>query len=478
MNEDRFFKVNWGMLRDRLDPLPFQSSFFLRRLLDHGCHEFVRFSSIAGGFGNGFPLGREEQADETTNVVQLRPTNMDAEGRWLFEKVTFVEDSAVPPSAKEIAPGEIVFNNTNSQQLVGKSAVWDASFGERVLLSNHMTQIVMNSGYDAEVYAYILNIYRRNRVFYNLATNWNNQSGFAGDRLRSLPMPKLSASDQLQLAERIGDSREQSRKKLAEADALLASVDDYLLSELSIVLPPEPENTIGNRMFRTKASDLGGWRFDPLFHSFTLWHAIEASPTPSAHLGRYCRLAKTGFAAGGNMQLHNDDGIIQIRPTNIGSDRQLKFDRNVYLDRSILAERPTDVLQRKEVLFNNTNSQEQVGKTAYFDIDGSFVCSNHITRIATNEAKLLPEYLTAVLNTYQRLKVFYSICTNWNNQSGVNVDLLRKLTIPIPSIEKQRDIAREVSATFDQANILRQGAADELDQAKADIEAIMLGDAA
>ena len=178
------------------------------------------------------------------------------------------------------------------------------------------------------------------------------------------------------------------------------------------------------------------------------------------------------------MQLHDDDGIIQIRPTNIGSDRQLKFDRNVYLDSIILTEQPTDVLQRREVLFNNTNSQEQVGKTALFDIEGSFVCSNHITRIATNESALLPEYLTAVLNAYQRLKVFYSICTNWNNQSGVNVDLLRKLTIPVPSIEKQRDIAREVHTIFDQANALRREATEELDRAKVSIEAILFGDAA
>ncbi len=269
------------------------------------------------------------------------------------------------------------------------------------------------------------------------------------------------------------------KNALGKAEELLASIDDYLLAVLGITLPfqPELENTIEKRMFRTRASDLGGWRFDPLFHSFKLWHAIESSPTPSAHLGRYCRLAKTGFAAGGSMQLHDDDGIIQIRPTNIGSDRQLKFDRNVYLDRSVLTKQPTDVLQRKEVLFNNTNSQEQVGKTAYFDIDGSFVCSNHITRIATNEADLLPEYLTVVLNAYQRLKVFYSICTNWNNQSGVNVDLLRWLKIPVPNMEKQRDIAQKVRAIHDQANKLRRNAAEELDRAKADIEAILLRDA-
>lgn len=290
-----------------------------------------------------------------------------------------------------------------------------------------------------------------------------------------VPLPEFA--EQEELVRQYDLAAENARSGLQEADALLASIDDYLLAELSITLPPEPENTIGKRMFRTNASDLGGWRFDPLFHSFKLWQAIDESPTPSAHLGRYCRLAKTGFAAGGAMQLRGNDGIIQIRPTNIGSDRQLKFDRNVYLNRSILTDRPTDVLQHGEVLFNNTNSQEQVGKTVYFDIEGSFVCSNHITRIATNGAQILPEYLTAVLNAYQRLKVFYSICTNWNNQSGVNVDLLRKLTIPVPSVDQQEALANEVASIYTQANELRRMANAELDKAKAEIEVILLGEA-
>ncbi|WP_162652144.1 restriction endonuclease subunit S [Lentilitoribacter sp. Alg239-R112] len=291
-----------------------------------------------------------------------------------------------------------------------------------------------------------------------------------------IPTPEIGKQDLI--VARYDVATQKSYEYTRKAEALLASIDDYLLSELGIVLPLKPDNTIANRMFRTNAHALGGWRFDPLFHSFKLWHAIEASPTPSANLGVHCRLVKSGFAAGGGVQLHDDDGIIQIRPTNIGSDRQLKFDRNIYLDRSILTKQPTDVLQRREVLFNNTNSQEQVGKTVFFDIDGAFVCSNHITRIATNEAELVPEYLAAVLNTYQRLKVFYSICTNWNNQSGVNVDLLRKLTIPFPSIKKQQIIADEIGKTFNQANSLRQEANHTLEKAKAEIEAILLGDAA
>jgi len=36
--------------------------------------------------------------------------------------------------------------------------------------------------------------------------------------------------------------------------------------------------------------------------------------------------------------------------------------------------------------------------------------------------------------------VFYTLCTNWNNQSGVNNELLRSIKIPVPKIDIQKKI--------------------------------------
>ena len=96
------------------------------------------------------------------------------------------------------------------------------------------------------------------------------------------------------------------------------------------------------------------------------------------------------------------------------------------------------------MLFNNTNSQEQVGKTAYFDLVGDYFCSNHITRIATDGDQLHPQFLGYVLNLYQRQKAFFRLCTNWNNQSGVGMDLLKKIPIPLPDPKRQRQIVRRL----------------------------------
>jgi restriction endonuclease S subunit len=97
-------------------------------------------------------------------------------------------------------------------------------------------------------------------------------------------------------------------------------------------------------------------------------------------------------------------------------------------------------LKKNEILFNNTNSQELVGKTAFFDLEGEYFCSNHITRIKVNELLIHPKYLWIILNLYQQKKKFYRICTNWNNQSGINTNLLKSVKIPLPPLKVQEEI--------------------------------------
>ncbi|EQB3613635.1 restriction endonuclease subunit S [Campylobacter upsaliensis] len=189
-------------------------------------------------------------------------------------------------------------------------------------------------------------------------------------------------------------------------------------------------------IFTRKFSEISGGRFDPLWLLFNPKMFLKNTPFCVEALGKSIVSAKTGFAAGKENQT-NRDGIIQIRPTNLDEQGILKFDKNIYVPKDISTEY---LLQKGEVLFNNTNSQELVGKTAYFDLDGDFTSSNHITRIQTDTNRLLPQYLAIVLNVYQRNKVFFNICVNWNNQSGVNVELLKDLLIPLPPLSTQQHI--------------------------------------
>ena len=125
-------------------------------------------------------------------------------------------------------------------------------------------------------------------------------------------------------------------------------------------------------------------------------------------------------------------------------------------------------------MFNNTNSQEWVGKTAILKEQQQLLFSNHITKITVNKKVAVPDYIWLILNSYQKNKIFYSICTNWNNQSGVGLDLLRSLPIPLPPLQKQKEIAQHIQSIREQAKQLQNDAKTILEQAKKEVEQIIL----
>ena len=194
-----------------------------------------------------------------------------------------------------------------------------------------------------------------------------------------------------------------------------------------------PRNIDNNKVFIVNRSEIEN-RLDPLYYGsdFTKFFKHPYS----VRLKDVCINFSSGFGAGKNEQTTKDNGYIQIRPTNIDNDGFLKYEKNVYVP----LHKGVPFVKKGTVLFNNTNSQEWVGKTALLQEDSKLYTSNHITSIIVNYSKVISEYLWIVLNIYQRNKVFYSICTNWNNQSGVGIDLLQSVKVPIPPISSQQEI--------------------------------------
>lgn len=291
-----------------------------------------------------------------------------------------------------------------------------------------------------------------------------------------LGIPVPSTNIQKQVVRRLVSAFKRQADSERQAFQLLATIDDVLLEELGIPRQPEPPNTLESRIFKTEFGKLTGQRWDPLYHQADVFHFVRGAKCELKNLESVAEYFLTGFPAGRGDQVDEEDGgVIQIRPTNLNDDRELIFRRNVYIATEKLNTRKADVLKRREVLFNNTNSQEQVGKTVWFDLDGDFFSSNHITRIGTKSDELNPRYLAAVLNLYQRRKVFFKLCTNWNNQSGVGTDILQRIPVPVPKPALQEAIVDRIEAIRAQAQNLREQARTDLEQAKHDIEALILG---
>lgn len=322
-------------------------------------------------------------------------------------------------------------------------------------------QVLFNSNIGAD----LLNIHKRGGIQKRI-----NLSDVA-----ELQLPAPDITTQKKIVETYNNSLDVKKEKENNANRLLASIDDYLLSELGIPAQQQEDNSLEKRIFIRKYSDVAGKRLAPLFYSGNLYQFIDNSIFPFFFVGELVAYMKSGFASGKQDQANAKNGIIQIRPTNINDDRSFVFDRNIYIDKAIVETRSADILVSGEVLFNNTNSQILVGKSIFFDLNGDYCCSNHITRVMPDEGRVSAEYLTLIFNLYQRNKLFYKICTNWNNQSGVNVEQLAQVKIPVPPLEKQREMVAHIVEIRQQAKQLREEAARELEQAKVEVERMILG---
>lgn len=211
-----------------------------------------------------------------------------------------------------------------------------------------------------------------------------------------------------------------------------------------------------NKVFLVKRSELDS-RMDPIFYGSDLTKFNKYFP--SVKLSSVVFSFKSGVGAGKQDQAEGDEGIIQIRPTNIDNIGNLKFDKNVYLPYEFKGDR----LKLNDVLFNNTNSQELVGKTAILLEEKELFYSNHITRIVVDKSQVLPLYIWIILNIYQENKIFYALCTNWNNQSGVGLELLKSLPIPLPPIEVQENIVSIIQNAYTQKKAKEAKAKELLD---------------
>ncbi len=158
-------------------------------------------------------------------------------------------------------------------------------------------------------------------------------------------------------------------------------------------------------------------------------------------LGEVIQDIVSGFACGER----DPTGVIQLRMNNI--DTRGNF---VWADFLRVPASPAVIskyaLQANDVLFNNTNSTELVGKSALFRGHSEpIVFSNHFTRLRPNPDALLPEFLAAWLLQQWLIGVFADICNRWIGQSAVKPGKLLSLTIPLPPLPEQKRIAAILS---------------------------------
>ena len=156
-----------------------------------------------------------------------------------------------------------------------------------------------------------------------------------------------------------------------------------------------------------------------------------------------CVDIQAGFAQG---EKNVVNGTIHLRMNNIGRNFQLNYD----LTRTINATKEQLIkykLEKDDVIFNNTNSPELVGKSFIFNDDKVCLYSNHLTRCRVNKELLLPEWLLFYIRGKWLRRDFERMCNKWINQAAFGGNKLKELKIPIPPLDEQKRILKILKNT-------------------------------
>lgn len=131
-----------------------------------------------------------------------------------------------------------------------------------------------------------------------------------------------------------------------------------------------------------------------------------------------------------------------LRMGNITYDGHLDLTDLKYID---VPESELDkcTVKKGDVLFNRTNSKELVGKTCVYNLDETMVIAGYIIRVRVNN-RVLPEYLSAVLNSSYGKKTLAEMCKAIVGQANINAQELQNIQIVIPPLELQYEFLKVI----------------------------------
>lgn len=137
-------------------------------------------------------------------------------------------------------------------------------------------------------------------------------------------------------------------------------------------------------------------------------------------------------------------GIPHIRPFNVTESGTIDLSSLKYIE--IDKDTSKYKLNLFDVVFNNTNSEELVGKTALWEKEGFFVISNHMTKIRLLDKGIIDsKFLSSLMHKKWFDGYYQGICRRHVNQASISLERLRQIKIPLPPLPEQQKIASVLS---------------------------------
>lgn len=419
----------------------------------------ARVGEVIPDIRSGFASG--EHSERPPGVLHLRPMNVGRDGKLTLDVVRYVPDTG----GVRIRAGDVLFNNTNSRELVGKTTAisGDGSFA----FSNHMTRLRPPPGVSARFAARQLHYLWMSGYFRQLSTQHVNQASISSKTLAStVPFVVPPTGEQERIANEI--DRQFSRLDAAEAGfkSAISKGRQYRFSVLAAacwgkLVPTEASVAKQeSRSFETgdelRKRILEGRRDKQREEQGELWQDDRGAPSniddnegddwPHLPTGwTWARVGEVGELRLGRQRSPEHHTGRHMRPylrvANVFEDR---IDTTDVLEMNFMPkEFALFELRWGDILLNEGQSPELVGRAAMFKDEVPGACFQNTLIRFRAEAGINPSYALLVFRHYLHSKRFQRIARWSTNIAHLGLGRLSQLRFPLPPSAEQDRIARE-----------------------------------
>ncbi len=385
----------------------------------HNSFDRIRLSEVVLQARSGFASGERS----TSGVIQLRMNNVSVEGGLDLTSPTRIPANQKQLKEFSLEEGDVLFNNTNSPQLVGKTAYF-AHVDEPVLFSNHFTRLRFDQKRVFPKYAARwLTQMQQSRYFEARCRQWVNQAAFGTESLLELEMPVPPLEEQKRIVT-ILDKADTIRRKRQQANGELEALEESAFAF-----------TVGTRA-----------------RGYEEWTEVTIESLAALHQGAM----RTGPF--GSSLLHSefvDEGIAVLGIDNAVQNR-FAWDQRRFITPAKYEEMKRYTVYPNDVIITIMGT---VGRAAVIPEDiPTAITTKHIATLTLNTKIAEPEFVSQAMHRHPFIAMQMTnrgaIMNSWN------LGLIKSLKVPLPPIDVQREFTKRVRQIRDLRNKLENGATE------------------
>ncbi|MBK5970390.1 hypothetical protein CCR91_16925 [Thiorhodovibrio winogradskyi] len=314
---------------------------------------------------------------------------------------------------RRLSQGDVLFNNTNSPELIGKTALV-SKLAIGVAFSNHMTRLRFNTAIDPRFAALQIHYLWMMKYFLHRCVKHVNQASVSSRNLaRSVPLVAPPINEQ--------------RRIVAKIEELFSELDK------------------GIESLKTARGQLKVYRLAVLKHAFdckltALWRRNKnRAPWEQILFGSLLSHVTSGSR--GWAKYYSSNGDIFIRAQNLKHDR-LDLSDVAYVQLPEQSEGMRTRVRVGDLLITITGAN--VTKTGYIHSDiGTAYVSQHVA-LCRPKQNADPEYLYWYLTAESAGRKQLKGMAYGAGKPGLNLDNIRSVEIRFPELDEQKFIVQKI----------------------------------